>query len=308
MAITKYINDLLYRYECVIIPGFGAFLTQNNPAHIDTSTHTFYPPSKTLSFNKQLQTNDGLLANHIAKAESCSYESALLKLRNEVKTLKIALESGSPVSFENIGSLQQKPNLQLIFSPDASSNFLTEAFGLSSFVSAAVSRKVVTEQEEKPVLLFTPEKRGATPYIKYAAIGLLALGLSSFGGLFIYNNQVQEHNFVEKQKATTQLENQIQQATFLVNNPLPSLTVSVKTPAGKYHVIAGAFRMEENADTKINQLKEKGYPARAIGVNKYGLHQVVYDSFQEREEALATLRRVQSTENQDAWLLIQELE
>lgn len=308
MAITKYINDLLYRYECVIIPGFGAFLTQNNSARIDTVSHTFYPPSKTLSFNKQLQTNDGLLANHITKAENCSYESALQKLRNEVNTLKIELESGNPVSFVNIGSLQQKQDQQLIFFPDASSNFLTEAFGLSSFVSAAVSRKEIIEKEEKPVLLFTPEKRGAAPYIKYAAIGLLALGLSSLGGLFIYNNQVEEHNFAEKQKANTQLENQIQQATFLVNNPLPSLTVSVKTPAGKYHVIAGAFRMEENADTKINQLKEKGYPARAIGINKYGLHQVAYNSFQEKEEALATLLRVQNAENQDAWLLIQELD
>ncbi len=308
MAITQYINDLLYRYECVIIPGFGAFLTQNNPARIDTVSHTFYPPSKTLSFNKQLQTNDGLLANHIAKAENCGYESALQKLRSEVKTLKTKLESGNPVSFEKIGSLQLKTNEQLVFSPDGSSNFLTEAFGLSSFVSAAVNRKALTEKEEKPVLLFTPEKGGATPYIKYAAIGLLALGLSSLGGLFIYNNQVEEHNFVEKQKATTQLENQIQQATFIVNNPLPSLTVAVKTPVGNYHVIAGAFRMEENADTKINQLKEKGYPARAIGVNKYGLHQVVYNSFQQKEDALATLRQVQNTENQDAWLLIQELE
>ncbi|MEX2349670.1 MAG: SPOR domain-containing protein [Flavobacteriaceae bacterium] len=308
MAITKYINDLLYRYECIILPGFGAFLTQNKPAHIDTVSHTFYPPSKTISFNRQLQTNDGLLANHIAIVEKCSYEDALQKLRNEVRTLKIQLENGKPVSFENIGSLQLKSDQQLVFSPDATSNFLTEAFGLSSFVSASVSRETSKEKNETSVLLFTPEKRGAAPYIKYAAIGLLALGLSSLGGLFIYNNQVVEHNLAEKQKANTQLENQIQQATFIVNNPLPSLTVAVKTPAGKYHVIAGAFRMEENAETKISELKLKGYPARGIGVNKYGLHQVVYNSFQEKDAALAELRKVQRIENQDAWLLVQELD
>ena len=28
MQLATYISDLLYRYECVIIPGFGAFLTQ----------------------------------------------------------------------------------------------------------------------------------------------------------------------------------------------------------------------------------------------------------------------------------------
>ena len=35
MQITTYINDLLYRYECVIIPGFGALLTQYQSAKID---------------------------------------------------------------------------------------------------------------------------------------------------------------------------------------------------------------------------------------------------------------------------------
>ena len=71
MQITTYINDLLYRYECVIIPGFGALLTQYHSARIDSDTHVLFPPSKTLSFNRQLQTNDGLLANHIASVEKC---------------------------------------------------------------------------------------------------------------------------------------------------------------------------------------------------------------------------------------------
>src|SRR5690606_8086535 len=82
MQLSNYIADLLYRYECVIIPGFGAFLTRSQSARIDESTHTFYPPSKVLSFNKQLQVNDGLLANYVASVEKCSYAMALQKVRN----------------------------------------------------------------------------------------------------------------------------------------------------------------------------------------------------------------------------------
>ena len=80
MQISTYINDLLYRYECVIIPGFGAFLTQYQSARIENNS--FHPPGKALLFNRQLQANDGLLANYVASAENCSYELALQKIRN----------------------------------------------------------------------------------------------------------------------------------------------------------------------------------------------------------------------------------
>jgi nucleoid DNA-binding protein len=307
MQLSTYISDLLYRYECVILPGLGAFLTQNKPAHIDAETHTFFPPGKTLSFNRHLQTNDGLLANHIAKIENTTYEAALFRLRAEVKSLKSNLEKGETITITNIGSLKTNRNSYLEFTPEKSSNFLTEAFGLSSFVSSKVEREIQEKKAQQPVLLFTPEKR-TIPYLKYAAIGLLAIGLSGMSSVFLYNTQVNEHNIVEKQKANSLVENQIQQATFVVNTPLPSLTVAVKKHAGNFHLIAGAFRMEENALTKIEQLKEKGYPARTIGVNRHGLHQVVYSSFENKEEALNELRKVKQSENRDAWLLVQELD
>ncbi|MEX0997254.1 MAG: SPOR domain-containing protein [Flavobacteriaceae bacterium] len=307
MNLSNYISDLLYRYECIILPGLGAFLTQNKPAYIDDKTNTFFPPAKTLSFNRHLQTNDGLLANHIAKTENITYEAALFRLRAEVKTLKSNLEKGETISIPAIGSLKTTRNSNLEFIPETSTNFLTEAFGLSSFVSSKVSREIQKKKEEEPALLFTPQKR-SIPYLKYAAIGLLAIGLSSMAGVYLYNTQVTQHNIVEKQKANSLVENQIQQATFVVNTPLPSLTLEVKKPAGNYHLIAGAFRMEENALTKIDQLKEKGYPARTIGINKYGLHQVVYNSFESRDDALKSLREVKLQDNKDAWLLVQELD
>ncbi len=307
MNLSNYISDLLYRYECVILPGLGAFLTQNKPAYIDTETHTFFPPSKTLSFNRHLQTNDGLLANHIAKTESIPYEAALIRLRAEVKTLKSNLEKGETISIPNIGSLKTTKNNSLEFTPESSSNFLTEAFGLSSFVSSKVKRELQNKKAEQPTLLFTRQKRNI-PYLKYAAIGLLAIGLSSMGGVYLYNTQVNQHNIVEKQKANSLVESQIQQATFVMNTPLPSLSVEVKKPTGNFHLIAGAFRLEENAFSKIEQLKEKGYPARTIGPNRYGLHQVVYASYENKEEALKSLRNVKLQDNQDAWLLVEVLD
>lgn len=306
MQLSNYLSNLLYRYECVILPGLGAFLTQNKSARIDVESHTFYPPSKTLSFNKHLQTNDGLLANHISKAENTSYEEALFRLRAEIKTLKLDLDKGKIVTLSNIGTLKSNGDLSIEFIPESSSNFQTESFGLSSFISTKAEKNTLNEENVEPKVSLTSQKRSAS-YLKYAAIGLLAVGLSGMSGVFMYNNQVSEHNIVEKQKANSLVENQIQQATFVVNTALPSLTVAVKKPVGSFHLIAGAFRMEENAFTKVEQLKQKGYPARTIGVNKHGLHQVVYNSFEDRNEALNELRNVKNAENKDAWLLVQDL-
>lgn len=311
MQLATYINDLLYRYECVIIPGFGAFLTQYRSAKIDGASHTFFPPGKTLSFNRQLQTNDGLLANYVASVENCSYDVALQKIRSFTGNLSLELSENQSVEIKNIGDFSLNEENKVQFTPSEKENFSTASFGLATFVSPQIARELHQEaaktNEEQAPLLFTPEKRHAVPYLKYAAVGLIAIAVSGLGGMKLYEGQVQKHNFAEKQKANVLIENQIQEATFVIENPLPALNVTLAKETGHYHIVAGAFRIEANAAKKVRQLSEKGFVARTIGQNKYGLHQVIYSSHEDRLEALQTLRTIKRTENKDAWLLVQDL-
>jgi nucleoid DNA-binding protein len=101
MQLETYISDLLYRYDCVTVPGFGAFLTNRISAKIHQSTHTFYPPKKVLSFNEQLQNNDGLLVNYIAEVEKVPYQVAVEKVNKQVKAIKSYLIDGETISFNN---------------------------------------------------------------------------------------------------------------------------------------------------------------------------------------------------------------
>ena len=312
MQITTYINDLLYRYECVIIPGFGALLTQYQSAKIDSENKTFYPPSKTLSFNRQLQTNDGLLANYIASVEKCTYETSLQKLRNYTGKLSLQLSEGELVSLSNIGDFHLNEENSVQFIPSSKQNFSAASFGLTSIVTSKVTREVDKETvealEEKVPVYLIPERHAKKSYLKYAAIVLVAISVAGFSGMKLYEGEVQKYNFAEKQKANSIVENQIQEATFSFENPLPILNITFKKQTGKYHIIAGAFRVESNADKKIQQLREKGFTPTLIGVNKYGLHQVAYESFQERLDALKNLRKIKNTQNPDAWLLVKEIE
>ena len=312
MQLTTYIADLLYRYECVIIPGFGAFLTRYKSAHIDDSTNTFNPPSKIVSFNKQLQANDGLFANYVASVDKCSYETALQKIRNFTSEISLALSEGKSISFKNIGSFSLNEEKSLQFEPLHLQNYSTSSFGLSSFVSPKISREVYKEAvealEEKAPIIFTPERKEAKPYLKYAAIAVIALSAIGFGSLKLYENQVQQFNYAERQKANSLVENQIQEATFVIESPLPVLSLQLPKHTGMYHIVAGAYREEENADKKVTQLRDKGFSPLKMEPTRYGLHQVLYASFEDRTEAMAKLHEIQRAENGDAWLLVQEIQ
>jgi nucleoid DNA-binding protein len=315
MHIETYISDLLYRYDCVTIPEFGAFLTKRVSAKIDESNHTFFPPKKVISFNEQLQHNDGLLASYIADSEKIPYEVAVQKISKQVKSIKSFLSEGETLSFSNIGDLVLNSDGKIVFEPSQNSNYLTEAFGLTEFKSSNVNREVYKQQVESledviPISI-TPESRASSktrPYLKYAAVALIALTVGGFAASSFYNNQIEAHNQIAQEEANEQLDVKVQEATFVIENPLPAATLKVDKQQGKYHIIAGAFRIEENSDKKVEQLQELGFKARKIGVNKYGLHEVVYSSYENSNDALAALRDIRQNYNKEAWLLVREIQ
>lgn len=316
MTISNYICELLYRYDCVIVPEFGALLTHRISAQLSSDKKVFYPPQKRLSFNQQILTNDGLLANYISVNEEISYESAVAKVAHFVNQIKQELAEKGRLSLNEIGLFNLNHEQKLVFEPVHATNYLTEAFGLATFQTNTVVRETlkqeVVELEEKvPVIAFTPEKRrNFKPFTVAASV---AAALVIGGALFMnsYKNNVEDHNMVETLKGMQMAEDEIQSASFALDilSPLPSISVSVNkketvTETGNYHVVAGAFREFANVEKKMSQLKRKGFDPAYIGANKYGLHQVVYKSFTSRNEAVNALNTIKRTENSRAWLLI----
>ena len=312
MQLETYISDLLYRYDCVTVPEFGAFLTQRVSAKIHESTYTFYPPKKALSFNEQLQQNDGLLANYIAEVEKIPYTTAINKISKQAKSLKTFLAEGETIQLKNIGEMVLNADGKIQFNPSKHINYLTDSFGLSHFTSTDVNREVYRETaeaiEETTPIVLTPEKRSNRNWIKYAAAAVIFLGLGGFGAATYHNNTIKSHNQLAQEQANEQLDAKVQEATFVISNPLPAATLSLEKQSGNFHVVAGAFRVEANSENKVKQLRNQGFKARKIGVNRYGLHEVVYGSFDTREDAQNELYKIRREHNRDAWLLIKKLD
>ena len=315
MRLDQYISDLLYSYECVTVPNFGAFLTQRKGAQVHHTTNAFYPPTKVVSFNAQLSSNDGLLVKHIADVTGEEYESTLQKVLTKVSQWKQELENSAIVSLENVGDLSLNVEGNIQFEPSYHLNYLTSSFGLSSFVSSEISRvitevteetiPVIQQEEPKIIPLAVTEERNRFHFPwKYAAAATIIFSVGIFG----FKEYQSQQQVVEQSKAQESINAYIQQATFFGNSPveLPSITLQVAKEIQNYHVVAGAFRIEENAHTKVAELQANGFDAALLGKNKYGLHQVSYASFASRTEATNELLKIKRTVAPEAWLLVTE--
>lgn len=302
MKLANYINDLLYRYDCVIVPNFGGFITNKIGASI-SDTHTFSPPTKQISFNANLKHNDGLLANYVASIENISFEKATTFINTVVLKWQDEIENNA-IEISAVGVLTLNEEKQIVFEPNTTSNFLTESFGLSTITASA------TERFKEQVIPLIPvneapveetARRTMPAFIKVAAAAAILLTVGTLG--FNEYNKTQEATKFAKQQE--KVEQKIQSATFVIDSPLPTINLNAsKANTKDFHVVAGAFQLTKNAQKKVNQLINQGYNARVLGVNKWGLTQVSFDSYETKEEARIALESIKGIGFEDAWLLV----
>ena len=313
MQIEKHISDLLYRYQCVTVPGFGAFLTETVSAHVTGSASSFFPPKKVVSFNANVKNNDGLLANHVALQEKMSYELAVIKIGDVVNEWTYLLQNRNRVVLKNIGEISVNNEMNWVFEPANTVNYLTDSFGLTPFVSPEITREVLKQEvealEENTPIIFTPERKKDYSYLKYAAIFVVMLGAGGFGYKTYYDQQIETKTLAVQKNVQEKVQQQIQEATFVISAPVEAVELSVAAPVEEkmpYHLVAGAYRSEVNANKAIAELKAAGFEnAKMLPINKHNLYPVVYGSFKNLNEAQTKRKNIQKSHNAEAWLLIE---
>ncbi len=322
MKIEQYISQLLYRYQCVTVPGFGAFLTEIQSAQLQENTHSFFPPKKLLSFNSYLKNNDGLLASHIAQQEKMSYEASVIAIENQVVIWKNKLQDFEGIIIKNIGEIVLNTDKNLVFTPTNQINYLAESFGLSTYTSPLIKREILKQLDvkEEDIAVLTNEKdvislnsnRKSYSYLKYAAVFVLGLGVLGALGFKYNENRIETETLLVQKNVQKQVNQKIQEATFFISNPIPTVTLTVKNEDKKvykypYHIVAGVFKQKQNASRNYHELVNLGYRARRIAPNKNGYFPVLYGSYSSYTAAQNALLKIQNSHNKEAWLLIEEL-
>ena len=309
MMIEKHISALLYRYQCVTVPGFGAFITETVSARYNETSNTFAPPKKTILFNSLLQQNDGLLANHIALEEQISFNEAVVLIQDQISLWKEELGNKKVVYLKNIGELSLNSEQKIQFEPVGSTNYLTSSFGLTAVMATALTREQQTET--KVIELATATKnKPRLQWMRYAAAVVAAVGLYSSVSTYQEYEVYQQKKLAVEKDVQNQIEQKLQQATFVIEAPTvikeKIAEVTAKTEQKPFHIVAGAFKTEAKAQILTNELKAKGYVnAKYLTTSKHNMRPVVYNSYATQEEAQADLRQIHEKVNKDAWIFIE---
>lgn len=157
MLIDKYIENALYLYQCVIVPGFGGFITLDEPEGEKENDGKYRPAGKAFIFNPALKVNDGVLAMYISNMRDISYADAMAEITHAVDFYLSTLEKGDPVDIAGVGVIRVDGKGGLSFSQSGVKNFSRGHYGLTSAV-------VPTEEKvEKTTVTYEHESLQITP-------------------------------------------------------------------------------------------------------------------------------------------------
>ena len=278
--ITVFIRELLFGHDCVIVPGFGGFIGNYSPARIDKNSATFYPPVKQISFNRNLNHNDGLLVGKVSASLNINYGDARSMVEEFVSELRKKLTKGEKVVFDNIGSFinNQEGNVQ--FEPDMDANYHLDSYGLESFQCLPlegydVRKRILRHPGKDPVKQSSMRKilwRAAVIIPLLLVIVTVPLKTNLFKSKVETTtmNPLVTAEFEQNKKAVDQdikdeaakVAENIKPVTEVVS--APKVKVSVPAEENIYFLITGSFKSEDNAVAQAEMLKKEGFTPEIV--------------------------------------------
>lgn len=280
MDITAFIRELLFGHDCVIVPGFGGFIGNYTPAHIDKNSGTFYPPVKQISFNRNLNHNDGLLAGRISGSLNINYGDARNLVEEFVGELRRKLERSEKVIFDNIGSFVNNQEGNVQFDPDRNANYHLDSYGLESFQCLPlegydVRKRIIRHVKKDPVKQASMRKilwRAAVIIPLLSVLVAVPLKTDLFKAKIEATtmNPLVTAEFEHNKKAVDEDITDTSATTYKNVTPIsevqavPEVVVPVAVEANIYCLITGSFKSEKNAVSQVKILKAEGFDPEIV--------------------------------------------
>ena len=326
--IKKYISELLYDHECVIVPGLGAFITKEKPAVLDYVNHVLTPPSKEVAFNGQLVSDDGLLVGYVAERQGITTEAAAAMVH------EFAMQS-----------LAHDESVRF----DDSMNLLGDSFGLPTLKVQPVFRretyqhiatKITVEQKAKNTLMTVQEEEHqpkphrvnrynyrwfrAAAYSMMVAFALVMFGwgadksdsrLASWNPFFYSSpNEFLAKHLDDRFKADEMPAIEYMPSRTVVLPVCSAADVDYLEPLDAdllkpvdvdfYYIIGASLKNNGDARLCAGKFRKQGFVgAEILPVNSKGNIRVAYEQVMGKEAAIKRLEIIKKEYNEAAWLL-----
>jgi cell division septation protein DedD len=170
--LVRHIDFLLRDNDCVILPGFGGFIAHAVPAYYIKEEHTYYPPSRSISFNAAITMNDGLLAQSYMKSYGVDYARATYMIDMAIDQLRDTLDDEGEATLPHIGVLKQDIYQSLQFIPETAGIASSNHFGLGTFSIQELSQlcQPISETSRKPETVITHTEKTIDLHINKSAL------------------------------------------------------------------------------------------------------------------------------------------
>lgn len=277
--LAQYIEELIIRHECVIVPNLGGFITYCDKAIV--RNNMFYAPTERIRFNSLLTYHDGLLAEAYMRDRNIGYSEALNAIATEVEQIKKSLNSGNTVLFGRIGalSLSAENNITLL---NSNPKFLPENIGLP----VVHLKQLASAEPTNTITINIPQT--STNALRYVA----SIAIIFLITLFIPNqtdNNTQRASIsfdsLRSIKSIEYSEESVENSDESVENNssvlTPQSSLEDNSSLNKYHLIIASLTSREDAEeyianhtqfdrTQLQIIESKGkYRISAAGFNKY---------------------------------------
>lgn len=180
-SIIEHIEYLITCHDCVVVPGWGAFIANYDASTYDATKNVMARPRRSIGFNASVSHNDGLLAQSLMRREGIGYNAAMKFIADSVTTFRQQLSLDGEVSMGRLGYFRRNEGRFIEFVPFYHANGSDQFYGLGDLEikDVATLERDATAAEEESVAAIVPKERNlfSRKAIRTAASVAVLLGL-----------------------------------------------------------------------------------------------------------------------------------
>lgn len=324
-SLSTHIEYLLTRLDCVVVPGWGAFVVQHTPALFNTD-NSITPPRRWISFNSLLNHNDAILAHSVMKAHQCTYDEAMTLINKQVAQWHDSLLKGNNVVLDNIGTFSSQDNASIIFT-EAPSSIVNKSLSMLPHIDIPLLADIIPFEAEDECKDVSPHnnikiswyRRTAQAAAAIAAIVIFMLFISTpidnfqpqnnFAGLVATEILAGKENHtapaVAADNMTIDTTNTPTQpcepadALYSItpstphNNTSQSITTSNETP--RYILVIGSLPSRTLAEKQIAEFTEMGITEHINIYESNGRYRLYIEGYSNMQQAQSRLDEITAT-------------
>lgn len=318
-TLSRHIESLLVKHNCVIVPKLGGFVAHYIPAQFNSIEGCFVPPYRNVAFNSMLAINDGLLIEHYSKIEKLCYTDSVKLIDAHVNQLKETIAEQGEAELVGIGILRSngeggynfEPRRNGIMTPSLYSLEYTE---IDTIQETSGTDEITIANDNKRNYIIRLN-RAAVNYISAAVIAIMFYFLLAPIGItsgLKHEACIVPQNFVPNTSTSKPLTPSIptektkqecsKETTPLASADVAELTEEVANKC-KYVVVTASAIGKQHAEDFVARLQKEGHPAARI-IESNTMRRVVIGNFSTEEEARTYLHTLTNDERYaDSWVM-----